>query len=137
RRRAMSVPPEQNPWWRRRCGIPAAEAVDPGSWRRRSGAEKNPRIRRAVRIEAPGGASEKLPDVRPAAADVAANVVRIVALEISRRELRGRENPVAEPRGEALDLGQDPLSHVYGRAVGHMAIGPDRVATGGRARRRD
>jgi hypothetical protein len=61
------------------------------------------------------------------ATDVAAHVIRIVAFETGRSPARNGEDPVAETRGEALDLTQDPVRHVHGGAVGHVAVGPDRV----------
>src|SRR5206468_11565941 len=45
-----------------------------------------------------------------------------------------REHALAEARCEALELRLDALGHVDGRAVRHVAVGPDRVLARGRAR---
>ena len=65
-----------------------------------------------------------------AARDVAADVGRVVRLEPRRPGDVAGQHEVAEARREALDLGLDALGHVDGRAVGHVAVGPQRVLPG-------
>ena len=60
------------------------------------------------------------------------------ALAASSRGRSGRrrgEDPVPEARREALDLAEDPVRGVDGRAVGDVAVGPDGVPAGRRAGR--
>ena len=92
---------------------------------------------RRVRHAARDRAREELAQVGRAAVDVAADVVRVVRLAARpgpSRCARGRAS--RKPGREALDLRLDRGSrHVDGRAVRHVAVGPQRVRAGGRAGR--
>ncbi len=44
------------------------------------------------------------------------------------------EDAIAHPRREALDLAEDAIGHVDGGPVRHVAVGPQRVLAGRRAR---
>ena len=72
-----------------------------------------------------------------AAVDVAADVVRVVGLHLRRPAYRARQHQVAEPRREPLDLPLDRAGHVHVAPVRHVAVGPERVLSRGRARRVD
>src|SRR5690606_27069150 len=81
------------------------------------------------------GTEDELLQGHGAGGEVAADEVGVVALEIRRREAVAADDAVAEPGREALDLGLDALGGVLGRAVGHVAVGPDGVEAGRRAGR--
>jgi len=68
-----------------------------------------------------------------AAHDVASDEIGVAALEIGRSECAAGEDAVAKARREAFHLLLDFLAHIGLRSVGHMAIGPSRVAAFGRA----
>jgi hypothetical protein len=96
----------------------------PGSrYRRRAPAWRTVRVARLAR--------EELADVLPATVDVAANVVGIVALEISGPHRVPGQDRRPESRREALDLALYGLGHVPRGAVGHVAVGPGRVVAAG------
>ena len=63
-------------------------------------------------LGAPGRAHEELPHVGDPRADVAADVVWVVALEVGGRHHRARQHAVAEAWGEPLDLLLDARQHV-------------------------
>ena len=65
---------------------------------------KTPASRRRVGVEPSDRAGEELAEVRDAAGDVAADVVRVVLLELGGCRRPAGEDPVAEARREALDL---------------------------------
>src|SRR5947207_725992 len=102
-----------------------AHAVGTWARRRRGGAEVEPRQRRGV--AAPRG--ELREQVRPAR-DVAADEIRVFALEVSGRARAAREDAVAKAGREALDLLLDCRTHVDGRAVRDVAVRPGRVLAG-------
>ncbi len=62
-----------------------------------------------------------------AAVDVAADVVRVLGLDLRRPHRVPRHDHVAEARGEPLDLALDRLGHVGVGAVRDVAVGPQRV----------
>ena len=62
-----------------------------------------------------------------AAGDVAADVRGVVGLEPRRSGDVAGQDQVLEPGSEALELGFHALGHVHGRAVGDVAVGPQRV----------
>ena len=70
------------------------------------------------RVGAPGRAREELTQVGHARGDVAADEVGVVRFDVGGRQDRSREDAVAEPRREALDLTLDAVEHVGGRADG-------------------
>ena len=98
---------------------PPGGVDDEHSRSRRSGVVYGHAARRRAR--------EQLPQVGGAAVDVAADVVRVVRLQLAgpmtcRARMRSRK-----PGREALDLRLDRLGHVDGRAVRDVAVGPQRV----------
>ena len=142
RGRAARTPAGQFAWespeqltQRRAGGVEAAHPVHAAARRRRGRAEEDARQRRRVRRDSRDGTGEELRQGRRAAVDVAADVVRVVALHRRRAERRAREDPLAEAGREALDLRLDPLRHVDARAVRDVAVRPGRVPPGRRARR--
>ena len=77
------------------------------------------------------GPREELAEVGHAAGDRAADVVRVVLLEVGGAHHVPREDPVAEPRREALDLAFDGLGAIQRRPGGDMAVRPAGVLAGG------
>ena len=88
---------------------------------------------RRVRRDPRSRPGEHLAQVGRAAVDVAADVVRVLGLEVGRTARRPREHDVAEPGREPLDLALDRRRHVDRRAVGHVAVRPQRVPARRRA----
>src|SRR5581483_5718561 len=121
----------QDPTQCRARGVPPAEPVHAGAGWGGGGADEDGGVRGAVRVRPPGGSREELADVGPAAGDVAAYVVRVVALEIGGAARRDGEDAVAEAWCKALDLGQDAIGHVHGRTVRHVAVRPHGVSSFG------
>src|SRR5439155_3451957 len=102
--------------------------------RRRGAAEIEVAGAGRVWLDRPARAHEELRQSVRAVRDVAPDVVRVVALDVGGRHHVPREHALAETRCEALELRLDALGHVDGRAVRHVAVGPDRVLARGRAR---
>jgi len=76
-----------------------------------------------------------LPDIEPAADDVAAHQVGIHTFQIGGKEHPSRQNGVEKSRGEALDLTLESSQHVNRRCIGNMTIRPRNVLPGGSASR--
>ena len=112
----------------------AAHAVHAAAGRRRRRAQILPRCPGAVVVPARGRSKECLAKRARAAGDVAAEVIRIVALAVGRRRRNPFEDQIAEARREALHLALDRVGHVDVRSVGHVTVGPQRVPTGRRSR---
>jgi hypothetical protein len=55
-------------------------------------------------------------------------------LDVGRRHRLPRQDEVTKAGGEALNLALDPVRHVHGAGVRHVAVRPARVMTFGRAR---
>ena len=91
-----------------RGGIPG-HAVDRSARERGGAAEVEPRERRAVRGQLGERAEHHLSQPVAAAADVTADEVAVARLQVVRAEHVARQDPVAEPGGEALDLRLDAL----------------------------
>ena len=93
-----------------RAGLPARQSSRTSRGRRRRAASRpsRGRCRRRRRVEPPRRAGDELPQVHHAHADVAADQVRVAALEI-RAGVRhvARQHAIAKARGEALDLRLD------------------------------
>src|SRR5436305_7692288 len=102
--------------------------------RGRARADEEARIRRGVGIERRERAGDELHEVVRAAADVAADEVRVVRFVLRAVSGVARQDAVAEAGSESLDLRLDGLAHVLGRPVRHMAVRPAGVLAGGRAR---
>src|SRR5689334_12560309 len=98
----------------------AAHAVDTPAGRGRGGAEVKALGRSRVQLE--GGPREDLPEVLNTAVDITADEVRVAPLEFGRWHDATREYALPEAGCESLDLIFDPLRHVKGRSVGHMAV---------------
>src|SRR5882672_9461744 len=98
--------------------------MDAAAGRGRGAAEVDVARARAVRIDRPGRAHEELRDRMSAVGDVAAGVIRILALDVRWCRDRALEHAVAEARCEALKLRFDACRHVEGRAVWHVAVRP-------------
>src|SRR5438067_13801683 len=77
-----------------------AHAVDSTAWRGRRGTQEDGRIRGRIRVEPQRGAREELEEVLAPAVDVAADVVRVVGLELSRPHGVATDDPLPEARGE-------------------------------------
>src|SRR5439155_7045889 len=90
-------------------GEVAAHAVHPAARWRRGRADEEPWVGGGVRVEPGDGPREELPQIGDAARDRAANVIRIVGLEIPSAHDVARENAVAEAGWEPLDLPLDGL----------------------------
>src|SRR5262249_5830873 len=78
---------------------------------------------------------EQLTEIVDAAADVPADQVRVMALDIGRPQDGSREHAIAEAWREPFDLLLDPRQHVLSRPVRHVAVGPRGLPICGRARR--
>src|SRR5215207_8151963 len=115
-------------------GPVAAHAVDAAAGGRRAGADVEASVRRRVGVVLRDGAGEELAEVVGAAADVAADHVRVVLFEPDGVDGVAREYQIAEARREALYLRLYPLGHVHARAVRDVAVGPARLLARGRAR---
>src|SRR5258708_31856656 len=59
-----------------------------------------------------------------AAADIAADEVRVVLFQLRCTHRVAREDAIAKTGRETLDLFLDSLRHIVGRSVGHVAISP-------------
>src|SRR5689334_12426905 len=114
--------------------VVTAHAVDPSAWRRRCRAEEEVLRRSRIGDQAGGRAREELPDVHHPPSDVAPDKILIVPLEIPRIHGASREDPVAKPGREPLQLRLDPLGHVKRGAIGHVTVGPRRLLPFGGAR---
>ena len=79
------------------------------------------------------GPREQLTEVGHPAGDRAADVVRVVVLEVGGAHHVASEDPVAESRGEPLDLVFDGLGAILRRPVGDVAVRPAGVLAGGRS----
>ena len=124
------------PRQRRARRLEAAHAVHAAAGRRRGRAEEEARVRRRVRVEPRDGAREELERVGDAAGDRAADVVRVVALEVGRCSSRGargcgRGSPARSARSGARS--RRCMSTV--EPVRHVAVGVAGVLAGRRARR--
>src|SRR6266850_2550407 len=115
-------------------GVIPAHSMHSPTRRSRGGAEVDVTRGRRVGIEAKERARHELEQRVRATADVATDVVRVVALDLGGAHDRTREDPIAEPGGEALELRLDSLGHVKGGPVGNVAVRPYRVLPRGRAR---
>src|SRR3954465_16019302 len=89
----------------------------------------------AVRVKNADRPGEDLSEIRRAAGDVSADEIRVAPLEVRGEERVARDDAVAKARRVPLDLRLDALAHVYRRAVGHMAVRPERMLSRGRTRR--
>src|SRR5215213_3743770 len=102
--------------------------MDTGSGRGSCRTEVQPMIGGRVRIQdAPAGSREQLAHVESATRYVAAHVVRVCLFHLGRTGSDLREDPLAEAGRKSLYLAKDWLGHVDGRAIGDVAVRPDRV----------
>jgi monovalent cation/proton antiporter MnhG/PhaG subunit len=86
----------------------------------------------APRVEAQHGPREQLPERRGARADVAADVVRVVGLELGGGARARRDDEVAEARRVLLDDARDRLGLIERRPGRHVRVRPERVPPGAR-----
>src|SRR5262249_35127013 len=77
---------------------------------------------------------DHLPDVLTAAADIAANVIRVVTLHFHRRHGVSADDAVPEARSEPLNLRFDTVCHIHGRTVRYVAVSPCGVFVAGSPR---
>ena len=110
-------------------GVQTAHAVDAGTGRGRGRAQVQAGCSGRPRPQRHHRAGEQLAQVGDAAGDVAADVVGVVRLDLGRGGAAAAEDRSPEAGGEAFDLALDRIGHVDGRPVGHVAVGPQRVAT--------
>src|SRR5256885_569475 len=96
-------------------------------WRRRRGADEEPRVRRGVRIEPGDRPSEELEEIGDAAADRTAHVVRIFGFQVDGVRHVPCEHAVAESGSEAFDLALDRRGAIDGRTRRHVAIRVSRL----------
>src|SRR5215203_2792554 len=101
---------------RRLRGPVAAHSVDAAAGGRRAGAEVEASVGRRVGVVTWDGAGEELSEVVGAAADVAADHVRVVSFELDGVDGVARADEVAEAGCEPLDLRLYPLGHIHVRA---------------------
>src|SRR5438876_1921574 len=100
----------------------AAHPVDPTARWRRCRADEQPWVGGGVRVEPRDGPREELPQIGDAARDRAADVVRIVRLEIPSAHDVAREDAVAEAGCKPLDLPLDGLGLIHRRPVGDVTV---------------
>src|SRR5258708_1933127 len=87
-------------------------------------------VRRRVGVGARDGTGEQLSEIGDAAGDVAAHVVLVVRLKVTRRHAVSREDAIAKAGGEALDLALNHTRHIERRAARYVAVGPSSVLSG-------
>src|SRR5882757_9426440 len=116
-------------------GVGAAHAVRAGAGRGGRRAEVHPRHAQPVGREGGARAEHQLADVLGAGHDVAADVVRVVGGHLLGRAHRLADDPLPEPGGEPLELGDDRLGGVPGVAVRDVRVRVDRVDIADRAAR--
>ena len=87
---------------------------------------RDPRLRGTGPADGVGRKSE-LADVGDARVDVAADMVRVVCLDVGRRAGRPREDQVPKAGSEPFHLRFDAIRHVDGRAGRHVAVRPGGV----------
>src|SRR6187431_1419202 len=85
---------------------------------------------RRVRIEAPRGPCEQLPQIRDTARVRAAQVTAIVRLEIRRKEPMPAQNALPKAGSVTLDLALDGLGLVHAGAGRHVTVGVAGVFAG-------
>src|ERR1044071_6289815 len=107
-----------------------AHAVDACARGRRRGADEESRVGRFVRRELRHWTGEELQAVVGAATNIAADVVRVVGLQLYRTRIVPSQHDVAKARRETLELGLDARSHVLGAAMRHVAVDPGRMFPG-------
>src|SRR5262249_16075617 len=90
----------------------------------RGGTKENALGRSGIRYPPCCWAREQLPYVHDATAHIATLIVRVVPLEIRRRQPAPCQDAFAEPRGKPLHLLLDCLRHLHSGAAGHMTVGP-------------
>src|SRR5690349_14572623 len=93
-------------------GVPPAHAVHPAARRRAARAQVDALQWGPPRMQAELGPHDELAQVSTAAVYVAAHVVGVVALDVGGAHRVAGDDPITEPRCEALDLGLDPVGHV-------------------------
>src|SRR4029453_16169990 len=101
----------------------------------RGRAEVDAAERGPVRVEPEGRARPSLAQITPAAADVAANVVRVLPRQVARAADGAGDDPLPEAGSKALDLRLDRRGRVCFRPVGDggerpgggQAVGSPRV----------
>lgn len=81
----------------------------------------------------PRGAQERLAKRHRASHDVAADEIGIGRFEIGGGGDAARQNAIAEPGRETLDLIFDALRHIHFRSIRDVTIGPCGMRSGGRA----
>src|SRR5438067_2210608 len=100
----------------------AAHAVHPTARWRRCRADEEPWVGGGVRVEPGDGPREEFPQIGDAARDRAADVIRIVSLEIPSAHDVAREDAVAEAGCEPLDLPLDGLGLIHRRPVRYVTV---------------
>src|SRR5207302_2390090 len=100
----------------------AAHPVHPTARWRRCRADEEPWVGGGVRVEPGDGPREELPQIGDAARDRAADVIRIVRLEIPSAHDVAREDAVAEAGCEPLDLPLDGLGLILRRPVRYVTV---------------
>src|SRR5438552_3097458 len=103
-------------------GEVAAHSVHPAARWRRGRADEEPRVGGGIGVEPGDGPGEELPQIGDAARDRAADVIRIVRLEIPSTHDVAREDAVAEAGCEPLDLPLDGLGPIHRRPVGYVTV---------------
>src|SRR5262245_9379576 len=109
----------------------AAHAVNAAAGRCRRGTHEHPFRRRHIRRHSKGRPSNDLGQILNPAADVAADVIRIVLFEVRRRHRMSMQDAITESGRESFDLRLDAISHVNLRIARHMTISPRRMLARG------
>jgi len=112
--------------------VVAAHAVDSTAGWRGRGAEID--VGCGGPVLAGCGAENKLPEGDGAAADVSTDEIGVGGFQSGGRGDVPGEHGTGEARGEALNLSFEAGEHVFGAAVGDVAVGPRDVSASGRAR---
>ena len=108
--------------------------MSPGTWWGRRGAQKHPRHTGRVRIEREPGTEEDLEGIVGTRDEVAADIVRVVGLEVRGAADSEADDALAQPGREPFDLVDDHIGCVAGEAARHVRVRPDRMQVSFRSR---
>src|SRR5438034_11847226 len=100
----------------------AAHPVNSAAGGRRCGADEEPRVGGGIGVEPGDGPREELPQIGDAARDRAADVIRIVRLEIPSAHDVAREDAVAEAGCEPRHLPLYGLGLIHRRTVRYVIV---------------
>src|SRR5262249_6799710 len=112
-----------------RCpgGVVTAHSVNAAPRRSGRRTQINTAHRRPIWNETQNWPNNQLTQIRRAAVDIATGQIRIRSFKINRAHFVTRENAVAKPGSEALDLRFDLCRHVDLTPERHMRVSPEDV----------